>query len=322
MVNQPTPPNRNRNRQSLSKAEASQIEQRTLYISLYGVVAVAFGSLAYGVYIQSDVVILNGIFSMLSLIGSGLNLAAAKLVVRPEDKRFQYGYWHVEPLVHCVNGLMMLIICIYAFLNGIEGIRGGGSTVDSSRVILFSIITGMFCGCIWFYESRTGARINSQLLKNDSKEWLMDFSFSMVTLVGFLALYVLEEPALGFWKRYADNAMVSIMSLLLLPLPLRVLYRNLPEVLLMTGADDVLGERVEAVMRKIKAEYRISGYSSHVVKVGRSHFIEVNILASPDFELQSIAQQDKLRERILAACEKPLDEVWLSVSITADQRWS
>ena len=311
-----------RDSQALSKAEASRIEQQTLYVSLYGVICIALGSLAYGVYIKSDVVILNGIFSMLSLIGSSLNLIAAKLVVRNEDKRFQYGYWHVEPLVHCVNGLMMLIICIYAFLNGIEGIRTGGNSVESGQVILFGIVTGIICGCIWFYESRMAIRIGSQILKNDSREWLMDFSFSMVTLIGFLALYVLQEPALSFWQRYADNAMVSIMSLLLIPLPIRVLLRNLPEVLLMTRANDILVKRVESVMRLIKEEYNIVGYTSHVVKVGRSHFVEVNILAGPDFELQSITQQDKLRERILAACDKPLDAVWLSVSITADQRWS
>lgn len=305
----------------MSKDEASRIEQRTLYISLYSVLGIAFGSLAYGVYIQSDVVILNGIFSLLSLIGSGLNLIAAKLVIRREDKRFQYGYWHVEPLVHCVNGLMMLIICIYAFLNGIEGLRSGGNAVESDQVILFSIVSGFICGGVWLYESRMSVRIGSQILRNDSREWLMDFSFSMVTLAGFLALYVLQGPALVFWQRYADNAMVSIMSILLIPLPVRVLLRNIPEVLLMSKPDDTLAARVQTALLQIKKEYSIANYTSHVVKVGRSYFVEVNILASPDFELQRIAQQDKLRERILAACEKNLDEVWLSVSITADQRW-
>ncbi len=69
----------------------------------------ALGSLAWGLAIESDVVILNGIFSLVSLVGSVLYLVAARLVARPADRRFQYGYAHVEPLVNGVNALLVLV---------------------------------------------------------------------------------------------------------------------------------------------------------------------------------------------------------------------
>jgi hypothetical protein len=46
------------------KKEVGRIEQRTLIISIYGVVLVAVGSITYGLFLESDVVILNGIFSL------------------------------------------------------------------------------------------------------------------------------------------------------------------------------------------------------------------------------------------------------------------
>ena len=95
---------------TLSRIAASHLEQRTLRISIYGVLLVAAGSIAWGLAIESDVVILNGIFSLFSLISGGLSLLAARLVVKPEDRRFPYGYSHLEPLVHSVNGLMLLIM--------------------------------------------------------------------------------------------------------------------------------------------------------------------------------------------------------------------
>jgi hypothetical protein len=49
----------------------SRREQRALTLSMYGVALVAAGSIAYGLYLASDVVILNGIFSLLSLVGGG-----------------------------------------------------------------------------------------------------------------------------------------------------------------------------------------------------------------------------------------------------------
>ncbi|HVP13064.1 MAG TPA: cation transporter, partial [Phycisphaerae bacterium] len=121
----------------LDKKEASRIEQRTLALSIWGVVGVAAGSIAYGLFLESDVVILNGIFSLLSLIGTGLSLLAARLVVQPENRRFPFGYSHLEPLVLSVNSFMVLLICIYALINGIERIRAGGNAVEAEGVIWF-----------------------------------------------------------------------------------------------------------------------------------------------------------------------------------------
>lgn len=311
-----------RHRQEYSREEASHIEQRVLTLSLYGVIFIAFGSLLYGLYIQSDVVILNGIFSMFSLMGSWLNLTAARLVVRPADTRFQYGYWHVEPMVHCVNALMMCVICLYAFVNGIEGLRQGGAPVDGVRVIAFSVVTAIFCGGVGLYERYMSRRIKSQLLENDSREWVMDFFFSLTTLAGFAGLFILPEPLKSRWVYYADSAMVSIMALILIPFPIRVLRNNLREVLHITNSKESMVGRVEEVMKAIKREHPILSYSHHILKVGRIYFVEVNILVGENFPLRGIAEHDVLRERIWKACDKPLDELWLSVCFTADPRWA
>ena len=70
------------------KRESSRLEQRTLVLSLLCVVVIALGSLAWGLAIESGVVILNGVFSLVSLIGSVLYVTAARLVARPADRRF------------------------------------------------------------------------------------------------------------------------------------------------------------------------------------------------------------------------------------------
>ncbi|SHN55255.1 cation diffusion facilitator family transporter [Desulfovibrio litoralis] len=306
----------------LPKAEVQRIEQRTLKISLYTLVFLAVGSLVYGVYIKSSVVVLNGVYSMVSLAGSWLNLFGARIVTRPEDNRFQYGYAHIEPLIHSANALILLIICLYAFVSGIGGIRAGGGKTDTDLVIGFTIVTGLICFAIWFYEVIVSKQINSQFVRNDAKEWFMDFVFSFITFIGFAFVFVLNEPFLSLWERYADSAMVAVISLCLLPLPIRVLKRNIPEILLITHSEDVIFKKVNAAMLEISTRYKLLKYTTHVVKVGQSYFVEVNILVEPDCDLQTIAQQDALREEIWKACDKPLEELWLSVCITADKRWN
>jgi cation diffusion facilitator family transporter len=303
------------------KKEASRIEQQTLIISIYGVIVVAVGSIAYGLFLESDVVILNGIFSLLSLIGAGLSLLAAKLVVKPEDRRFPFGYSHVEPLVLSVNSFMVLLICLYALINGIERIRAGGNAVEAEGVIWFGLASGAVSLSVYLYERRAARRVDSPLIEADAREWLIDFGFSMVTLLGFAVLLFLEEPARGAWARYADPVMVSAMALLAVPLPLHVLRRSLREVLLMTDAGDEVARRLETVMETVRAEHDIVRYVHHVVKTGRTRFIELDIVVGPQFALQTVAEQDRLRERIWRALGLSLDEAWLSICLTGDPRW-
>ncbi len=115
--------------------------------------------------------------------------------------------------------------------------------------------------------------------------------------------------------------MVAVVALLAIPFPARALRRSLGEVLLMTGEDNEVTRRLEADMEKILAEHDIVRYVHHVVKTGRTHFIEVDIVVGPGFALQTIAGQDRLRERIWRALDLPLEEAWLSICLTRDSRW-
>lgn len=308
--------------QRLSKVQSNRLEQRTLKVSVVTIIGLALAAFGYGLYIQSEVVILDGVFALISLLGSGLYLLAARLVTLPSDRRFQYGYAHIEPLVNSINGLMMLVVCVYAFLNGLEGLRGEGSQVDPSSVIWYSLITGVVCAVVWAYESAVARRIESQLVRNDAREWLISLSFSTVTMVGFAIVFVLPEPWRSLWARYADSALVCLMALLLLPVPLRIINKNVREVLMMTSTDEVLVSRIETVVSQIRTEFDIDSHTSHIVKIGRMHFVEINLVVGPAFEPQRVADLDRLRARIWAAVDRPLDEAWLSICFTADPRWS
>jgi cation diffusion facilitator family transporter len=304
------------------KEHSARIEQRTLTLSLVGVAAIAVASLAWGLAIESDVVILNGIFSLVSLVGSVLYLAAAKLVSRPADRRFQYGYAHVEPMVNGVNALLVLVICVYAFVNGVEGFRAGGDAVDAGSVVWFGALTAAVSLAVGGYEMRIARLTGSELVRNDGREWLLDAAFSLVTLVGFAVLFVLPEPLGAWWARYADSTLVMLLALLFLPVPIGVVRRSAGELLHMAGEDDAIAARVEAEMRAIRSEHDVRSHTTHVAKVGRSHLVELNIVVGPRFELQTVAAQDGLRERIWTAVGRPIHEAWLTINITADPRWA
>jgi cation diffusion facilitator family transporter len=305
-----------------NKEQFARIEQRTLSFSLAGVAVLAIASLAWGLAIESDVVILNGIFSLVSLVGSVLYLVAARLVARPADRRFQYGYAHVEPMVNGVNALLVLVICVYAFVNGVEGLRAGGDAVDAGSVVWFGALTAVVSLAIGGFETRVARLTGSQLVRNDGREWLLDAAFSLLTLVGFSVLFVLPEPQRSLWAQYADSVLVMVLALAFLPIPIGVLRRSAGELLHMASQDDAITARVEAEMKAIRREHDIQSHTTHVAQIGRSHLVEVNIVVGPRFELQTVPAQDALRERIWAAVGRPIHAAWLTINITADPRWA
>jgi predicted Co/Zn/Cd cation transporter (cation efflux family) len=75
-------------------------------------------------------------------------------------------------------------------------------------------------------------------------------------------------------------------------------------------------------MQAIRNEHDIRSHTTHVAKVGRSHLVEVNIVVGPRFELQTVAGQDGLRQRIWSAVNQPIDTAWLTINFTADPRWA
>ena len=304
------------------KKESSRLEQRTLTLSLVCVVVIALGSLAWGLAIESDVVILNGVFSLVSLIGSVLYLTAARLVTRPADRRFQYGYAHVEPMVNSVNGMLVLVICLYAFINGVEGLRAGGSEVDAASVIWFGVVSGLICAAVGTYELWMARRTGSQLLRNDAREWLIDAALQPGDAAWLRrSLRARGAVALGLGalcgQRAGRGAGAAVPAD---PARRRGAQRPRAAAHEQRGRRD--RERVEAAMRAIRSEHDIRSHTTHVAKVGRSHLVEVNIVVGPRFELQTVAEQDGLRQRIWSAVDRPIDAAWLTINFTADPRWA
>jgi len=306
----------------LTRQQANRLEQRTLRTSVLTIVALAIAGIGFGLYIGSEAVMLDGFYALTSLVGSGLYLLAARIVEKPADRRFQYGYAHIEPLVNSFNNLILLVVLLYAFFNGLEGVRIGGNPVDAASVVLYSVFSAVVCGLVWAYESHVARRTGSQLIRNDAREWMISMSFSVLTMIGFAMVWVLPEPWRSAWARYADSAVLALLSLLLIPVPVKILYQNLREVLQITSPDDEVAQRVNDVMRTIATEEDIVEYATHIAKTGRIHFIEINIVVGPGFRARGVPELDQVRDRIWAAVGLPMEKAWLGILFTADPRWS
>jgi hypothetical protein len=74
-------------------------ERRVLTISLVATLLSATGSIVAGLWIGSKSILFDGVYEVVDAGMTALAIVTAGLIARGEDRRFQYGYWHLEPML-------------------------------------------------------------------------------------------------------------------------------------------------------------------------------------------------------------------------------
>jgi cation diffusion facilitator family transporter len=294
-------------------------ERMALKLSLAGTILVASLGIGYGLYVNSNAILLDGMFSLLSMGMTGLSLYTAFLVTKPDDKQFQFGYAHIEPLINVINGLLILITCLFAFISGVNTIIDGGHEIVLEHALIYAVLSTICCFGIYFVETSIAKSVDSELVKVDSQEWLVDGILSAAILVGFILVLIFDSMGYTRWNAYIDPILVSTLSIAASILPIKVLRRNLKEVLLVAPQNKAQ-RHVDRTIERLSKAYRFDGYTHHLAKTGRQYDLEINILVKDD-SLWTTKRQDYIRQIIWDELSDDLGETWLSVSFTGQERW-
>ncbi|SMY34581.1 cation diffusion facilitator family transporter [Photobacterium andalusiense] len=294
-------------------------ERAALKLSLAGTVFVSILGISYGFYVGSNAILLDGMFSLLSMGMTGLSLYTAYLVSKPDDAQFQFGYAHLEPLINVVNGIMILVTCVFAFITGILTIMDGGHNIILKDALIYAVLSTISCFSIYVIEKHIASSVDSELVRVDSQEWLIDGILSAAILIGFISVMICDWLGYSKWNAYIDPILVTTLALFASILPIKVLRRNLKEVLLVAPQDGAQ-RHVDQVIEALSKEYGFDDYTHHFAKIGRQYDLEINILVKDDYKWPT-KRQDYIRQQLWDRLSDELGETWLSVSFTAQERW-
>jgi len=284
----------------------------TIVVSLFGVV--------FGLLSGSMSILFDGVFAAIDAAMSGLALFVSRLVSSDSsNRRFQFGYWHIEPMVLAFNGGTLMLLCFYAFLNAVDSFLSGGRQLDFDWAILYAVIVCIVCFGMFAYESRANRRITSDFVRLDAQSWLMSASVTSALLVAFAIAWALGSTPWAWLTPYADPVVLALLTLALVFVPIRTVRRALREILLITPPE--LDAHVRAVMDRVVAAHGFKTYTSYVAKVGRAQFIEIHIAVPTGMRLDNVAMVDAIRREIAEAIGDEGPQRWLTIDFTADPRW-
>jgi len=293
-------------------------EQRALRFSIVLTLAIGLLGAGVGLLTGSQAIIFDGMYSFVDVVLTTVSLAVSKLLVQEGSRRFQFGYSHLEPVVGTFGGAVLVLACVYAIINAVKDLTSGGHDVAFGYGAIWVAIQAVVGAALAFFMGRLSRRLKSALLSLDSRSWMVSSALSLAVLVGFVIAWLIRDSAVRHWIPYVDSIVLLCAALVMLPVPLATVWGAMREVLQVAPGD--LDQRVRTVMKQLVADRGFVDFSSHVAKIGRTHFVEIHVLVAPHYTVD-IAKADGLRREIAERLNASWPQFWLTVDFTADRAW-
>jgi predicted Co/Zn/Cd cation transporter (cation efflux family) len=295
------------------------LEQAQLRFSITVTFLVGAASVAFGLLLHSQSIAFDGFYSLVDVVLTTGSLAVSRLIAHDGSQRFQFGYWHLEPLVVVLNATVLTITCTYAAITAVHDLSDGGHEIRFGIGAGWAALVGVFSMIMAVTMRRRARKLDSALLELDAKGWFIGASISLAVLVGFGVAAAIRGGSFDAWTPYIDSSVLLLLTIALLPLPLGSLWQAMREVLQL--APDALDSHVRNVMREIVRERGYLDFASYVAKMGRMRFIDIHILLPAEAELGTIASVDEVRSEIAARLGGDIRAEWLNIMFTSHRGW-
>src|SRR5690349_9930275 len=200
-------------------------EQGTLKFSIALTVLLGVLGVASGLVTNSQAIIFDGMYSFVDVVPTVVSLLVVKLIARGTTHRFQYGFWHLEPLVAVLRDAILAIACVYAGIDAVNTLTSGGHDVEYGRAAAWAGILCVIGLTMTWMLSRRAKRLKSPMLAIDARSWLVSACLSLGLLIGFAMATVLAGTRFQEWIPYLDAIALLGMALIMLPMPLIGLWR-------------------------------------------------------------------------------------------------
>lgn len=304
-------------------------EQSVLRISIGATVMVALFGIVFGLLSGAFSIAFDGFYALADAVMTVLALIVAELITRSAraDRlsgklrdRFSMGFWHLEPIVLGLNGLLLMSVAFYALINAVITILDGGNELKFDLAIVYAVVTVVICFGMACFAARANRRIESDFIRLDIRAWIMSGGITAALLVAFLIGAGVQGTAYAWISPYIDPAVLALVCVVIIPLPLGTVGQALRDVLLITPPD--LKAHVDGVAEGIVQEQGFLGYRAYVARVGRGMQVELYFIVKRGLPPQPLEHWDRLRDEIGDAIGGEGHDRWLTIAFTTDPGWA
>ncbi|CAM3363060.1 cation transporter [Paracoccus nototheniae] len=303
-------------------------EQGVLKLSIAMTFVVALTGIGFGVASGSASIIFDGIYSLTDATMTSVALLVSTLITaRLSERRqarlvqrFTMGFWHLEPMVLGLTGVLLSGAAIYALVTAVGSLLAGGRHLDFGQATVYAAVVLVVAVGMAIHNARANRRIGSGFVALDVKGWTISAALTGALLVAFVFGSAIQGTALQPLSPYVDPAVLALVCLVVIPLPIPTIRQALADILLITPPD-MLAD-IDRIAMDTCDRYGFLGHRAYVARVGRGRQIELYFIVPTGWPPMHLEEWDAIRDEIGAAIGGDPDNRWLTIAFTTDPEWA
>lgn len=303
-------------------------EQSILRLSIVVTFLLAAFGVVFGLVSGSSSIVFDGIYSAMDAGMTMLALLVSRLITQSLAERtrarlvrhFTMGFWHLEPMVLGLSGVLLIAAAGYALVNAIGSLLSGGRELHFGQAIVYAVITLLAASGMAIYGRRANRRIGSLFLDLDARAWTISAALTGALLVAFLFGWLIQGTAWDWLSPYVDPAVLALVCLIVLPMPVPTVRQALADILLVTPQD--LKSHVDAVAAQAVARHGFLTHRAYVARVGRGRQIELFFIVPQGAPARTLEEWDAIRDEVGDAIGDEGPDRWLTIAFTTDPEWA
>lgn len=245
---------------------------KTSWVSIIGNLILAVLKIFLGLLAGSMAVVADGIDSASDIATSFITLVTARLLNRPPNIKFPYGYEKADTVATKALSFIIFFAGAQLAISTIRRIITGEipdvPSMLAIYVTIFSIISKFILSR---YLVRTGKNNNSAMLEANGKNMQNDVIISLSVLTGLIFTFILELPVI-------DLITALAVSVWIMKVAIQIFFKT--NIELMDGLKDpVLYCELFNAVKKVKGAY--NPHRVRVRKIGNYHMISMDIEVEP-----------------------------------------
>lgn len=302
--------------------EDLKLEKKLLLFSAYSAAFISVIAIVIGLLINSQMILFDGLYSIIGVVLSLFSYFAAKFMNKKEHKKYPFGKSIVEPLVVIVQYTIIMILLTSSTITSFITILNGGNEIELGIALIYTVFVLIVCFSMYIIFKRYEKKTDSNLLKAETNQWLMDTWVTLSISIAFTIAYILSYyNILTKYIVYIDSLLVIIACILFIKVPIIEIKNSLKEVLDMSP-EKATQVKVENIIENIQDDFSIDDWVLRMTKSKKMLWVEVDFIVKDKSKVQTIKDQDIVRTKL----DKELDSIsknkWLTVAFTQDEKWT
>lgn len=277
---------------------------RASWVSTIGNAVLSAAKIVIGFTAGSLAVLGDGIDSATDVVISIVMIFTARVINRPPDKKYVYGYEKAEDIATKVLSLVIFYAGIQMLISSVQSIF----TAETKElpgalaiyVTVFSIVGKLLLS---MYQFRQGKKINSSLLKANAVNMRNDVIISLGVLVGLVFTFIFKLPLL-------DSITGLVISLFILRSSVKIFLES--NVGLMDGVKDTkIYDTIFEAVEKVPGAGHPHRVRSRMI--GNLYMIALDIEVDPDIPVSQGHEIAEAVEKSIKEAEENIYDIIVHV---------